>query len=330
MRILVIGSNSFSGSNFVHQCLKRADEVYGVSRSKEPNKIFLPYKWEGIKKGRFKFRQIDMNTQIKELMEIIDNNEIEYIVNFAAQGMVAESWQNPVQWYETNVISQVAFHEELRHRKFLKRYIHITTPEVYGSTGQEWATEERKFNPSTPYAVSRASCDMHLRSFYNAYKFPVIFTRAANVYGPGQQLYRIIPKTILSIKKGVKLTLHGGGSSKRSFIHIADVVNATLKLIDKVEAGSEWHISTKEVITIRKLVAIICKEMGANFEDVIEEGEERLGKDQEYLLGSDKIRGAIEWEEKITLKKGIKETIEWVERNFETMDRLEMNYVHKH
>ena len=70
--------------------------------------------------------------------------------------------------------------------------------------------------------------------------------------------------------------------------------------------------------------------MGANFEDVIEEGEERLGKDQEYLLGSDKIRGAIEWEEKITLKKGIKETIEWVESNFETMDRLEMNYVHKH
>ena len=330
MKILVIGSNSFSGSNFVDQCLKRGDEVIGVSRSKEPNRIFLPYKWESTKKGSFEFRQIDMNTQIKELIEVIDNNKIEYVVNFAAQGMVAESWQNPVQWYETNVISQVAFHEELRHRKFLRKYIHITTPEVYGSTGGKWATEEQRFNPSTPYAVSRASCDMHLRSFYNAYKFPVIFTRAANVYGPGQQLYRIIPKTILSIKKGIKLTLHGGGNSRRSFIHIEDVVNATLKLIDNVEAGTEWHISTNEIITIRELVERICKEMGANFEDVVEVGDERLGKDQEYLLGSQKIRGELKWEEKITLEKGIKDTIEWIEQNFETMDGLEMNYVHKH
>ena len=201
-----------------------------------------------------KFTQININTQIKELIKIIDDNQIEYIVNFAAQGMVAESWQKPVEWYETNVISQVAFHEELRHRTFVKKYVHITTPEVYGSTGKKWVTEKQRFNPSTPYAVSRGSCDMHLRSFYNAYKFPVIFTRAANVYGPGQQLYRIIPKTILSIKKGVKLTLDGGGNSRRSFVHIGDVVQATLKLIDRAEVGTEWHISTKEIITIKSLV----------------------------------------------------------------------------
>ena len=330
MRILVIGSNSFSGTHFVDQCLQRGDKVYGVSRSEEPNKIYLPYKWRDIEKGSFEFTRINMNTHIKELMKIIDNNEIEYIVNFAAQGMVAESWQKPVEWYETNVISQVAFHEELRHRKFLKKYVHITTPEVYGSTGKKWVTEKQRFNPSTPYAVSRASCDMHLRSFYNAYKFPVIFTRAANVYGPGQQLYRIIPKTILSIKKGVKLTLDGGGNSRRSFIHIGDVVEATLKLIDRAEVGTEWHISTKEIITIKSLVERICKEMGACLEDVVVEGEERLGKDQEYMLGSDKIREEMEWEEKVTLKEGITDTIKWVQQNFEMMDRSEMNYVHKH
>ena len=330
MRVLVIGSNSFSGSNFVNQCLQRGDDVYGVSRSREPDTIFLPYKWKGHKKGDFEFSQININTQLKELMEIIDDNQIEYVVNFAAQGMVAESWQNPVQWYETNVISQVAFHDELRHRTFVKKYIHITTPEVYGSTGERWVTEEQRFNPSTPYAVSRGSCDMHLRSYYKAYKFPVIFTRAANVYGPGQQLYRIIPRTILSIKKGVKLTLHGGGNSRRSFVHIEDVISATSKLMESAEIGTEWHISTKKIITIRRLVEKICEQMGANFDDVVEVGEERLGKDQEYLLASDKIREKMGWEEKITLDKGIGDTIKWVDRNFEKMDRFDMNYVHKH
>ena len=80
------------------------------------------------------------------------------------------------------------------------------------------------FNPTTPYAVSRAACDLHLKSFFKAYEFPVVFTRSANVYGPGQQLYRIIPRTILSALSGKLNELHGGGNSIRSFIHIDDVV----------------------------------------------------------------------------------------------------------
>ena len=88
--------------------------------------------------------------------------------------------------------------------------------------------ENHPFSPSTPYATSRAACDMHLLNFFKNYNFPVVFTRAANVYGPGQQLYRIIPRTILFIKLGKKLQLHGGGKSLRSFIHIRDVAEATL------------------------------------------------------------------------------------------------------
>ena len=112
--------------------------------------------------------------------------------------------------------------------------------------------------PSTPYAVSRAACDMHLKSFYEAYNFPVIFTRAANVYGPGQQLYRIIPRTILSALSGKEMYLHGAGVSIRSFIHINDVVKATLKLAVDGEPGTTWHLSTRESISIRSLVEKIC------------------------------------------------------------------------
>ena len=102
----------------------------------------------------------------------LDSFKPDYVVNFAAQGMVAESWLNPTHWYKTNVVSQVSLHDELRHRDFLKKYVHVTTPEVYGSTRFLDSMKNIRFSPSTPYAVSRAACDMHLKSFYKAYNFP--------------------------------------------------------------------------------------------------------------------------------------------------------------
>ena len=218
---LVIGSNSFSGSNFVNYLLKNNYKVIGVSRSKDVHENFLPYLWinqnTNYLSDKFIFEQIDLNKDLEKLISLIDNYEPQYIVNFAAQGMVAESWLNPTHWYKTNVLSQVAFHDELRKRDFLKKYVHVTTPEVYGSTDEGWIKENYNFMPSTPYAVSRAACDLHLLSFFKAYDFPVVFTRAANVYGPGQQLYRIIPRTMLGALTGKGMNLNGGGLSERSF-----------------------------------------------------------------------------------------------------------------
>ena len=200
---VVLGSNSFSGSHFVNYCLESGDEVIGISRSKEPNDIFLPYrKSKGLEVSdhskKFKFCQLDLNKDTSSIIDIIDLNEAEYVVNFASQGMVAQSWKQPVDWYQTNLIGQVALHEKLRQISTIKKYVHITTPEVYGSTNGKWVRENAPFKPSTPYAVSRASCDLHLQSFYEAYDFPVVYTRAANVYGAGQQLYRVIPRAFLS------------------------------------------------------------------------------------------------------------------------------------
>ncbi len=335
MKFLVIGSNSFSGSHFVKELLLNEYDVIGVSRSKEPKRVFLPYYWLDNKKdiypkrkNSFKFYQIDLNKDLKKLLEIINYSKPEYIVNFASQGMVAESWLNPSHWFKTNLLSQVEFHNQIRRMSFIKKYIHISTPEVYGNN-DDWIKENNNFNPTTPYSVSRAACDMHLLSFYKAYDFPVIFTRAANVYGPGQQLYRIIPKTILSLLSGKKLNLDGGGYSQRSFIYITDAMKATLELALKAETGSSWHISTKEAISIRDLVKKICKIKNSNFDETVKEVGERLGKDKNYLLDSSKIRNFLNWKDQVKLDNGIKNTIKWIEDNYEELSKLPWTYQHK-
>ena len=221
MKVLVIGSNSFSGSNFVNSLLLKGYEVLGVSRSKEPEEVFLPYRWEK-NISNFRFLQIDINKDLESLVRQIKLFKPTYVVNFAAQGMVAESWKKPEDWYMTNVISQVKLHDSLRKFDFIENYLNFSTPEVYGST-DGWIKESYNFAPNTPYAASRASCDLHLMTFFRNYDFPVTFTRAANVFGEGQQLYRIVPKTILSALLNNKLDLHGGGTSERSFIHMNDV-----------------------------------------------------------------------------------------------------------
>src|SRR5207247_10423791 len=153
--------------------------------------------------------------------------------------------------------------EKIRRFGFLKKYVHVSTPEVYGTCVGN-VTESAPFNPSTPYAASRAACDLHLMTFFRNYHFPVVFTRAANVYGPGQQLYRIIPRTIFFIRLGRKLQLHGGGRSVRSFIHARDVAEGTLRVARQSLAGEAYHLSTSVCLSVRELVELICRKLGVN------------------------------------------------------------------
>jgi len=327
-KIVVIGSNSFSGATFVRYLLEKGHDVLGFSRSQEPEDVFLPYKW--VKKGqdRFHFEQVDLNHDLEKLIDIIEKNKPSYIVNFMALGMVAQSWEKPEDWYQTNIVAQVKLHDKLRKYEFIKKYVHVTTPEVYGST-DSWISESFIFSPSTPYAVSRAACDLHLKSFFDAYNFPVVFTRAANVYGSGQQLYRIIPRTILFAQLGKKLSLHGGGTSERSFIHINDVADATYRIALDGTVGDTYHISTKKTISIRNLVIKICELINVNFSDLVEESEERLGKDQSYKLDSGKIREELGWQDTIDLEVGIISSIKWVDSNLDILRNLSHEYIHK-
>lgn len=325
-KLLVIGSNSFSGASFVDFALQKEAEIIGTSRSAQPIDALLPYKWRDHQ--NFTFHQLDLNTHLPDIVDLIHESQPDYVVNFAAQSMVAESWQHPGDWFQTNTVSTIKLHDQLRKCDFIKRYVHISTPEVYGNCSG-FVKEDFAFQPSTPYAVSRAATDMSLRTFHTAYQFPVVTTRAANVYGPGQQLYRIIPRTILFILLGKKLQLHGGGVSTRSFIHMKDVSDATWRTMLEGDNGHTYHISTSEVISIRALVERICTKLNVKFNDHVEMVGERLGKDNAYHLDSSKIRLELNWKDHISLDQGLDDCIAWVKKHLDTLKTQPFDYAHK-
>lgn len=325
-KIIVIGSNSFSGAHFVDYALEQGLEIVGISRSPEPHPVFLPYKKK--KDASFRFFQLDLNRDLAAVMKIAEDFRPDYVVNFAAQSMVAESWRNPEHWFQTNVVATIKFHDHLRKYDFLKKYIHVSTPEVYGAC-EGLVKENTLYHPSTPYAVSRAAADMSLMSFQKAYNFPVAFTRAANVYGSGQQLYRIIPRTVLFFLIGKKLQLHGGGASVRSFIHIRDVADGTLRVARQAPLGEIYHFSTSRNISIRALVELIANQLKVEFNKHVEVVGERLGKDAAYLLDSSKAREKLGWNDQISLEQGIEETIAWVRDNLDVLKKQPLDYIHK-
>jgi dTDP-glucose 4,6-dehydratase len=149
------------------------------------------------------------------------------------------------------------------------------------------------------------------------------------VYGPGQQLYRIIPRTIFCILTGEKLSLHGGGHSVRSFIHIRDVAEGTLRVARSAKPGEAFHFSTPENISIRSLVERICELLGAKFSEVVEIVDDRPGKDSAYLLDSAKARKLLDWTDAVSLDQGLNETIAWVKTNLASLKQQPQKYIHK-
>ena len=327
-KFLIIGSNSFTGSHFVDFCLKKSHKITGISRSSELQDFYLAYKKNPKLRKNFVFFKLDLNRDLKKIIKLIKTTKPSHIVNFASQSMVAQSWISPVDWYQTNVISSIKLIENIKSFKFIKKYIHISTPEVYGNTKLK-IYENTNYNPTTPYAISRACFDTHLMQVYKNCGFPVVFTRAANVYGPGQQLYRIIPRSIYSCYTNKKLKLDGGGLSKRSFIYVDDVVSATYRIAIKGKKGEIYHISNNKLISILDLVKKIFTICKSNFNEKVLIGPEREGKDKVYSLNSRKLKQNFKWKTNISLEKGIKKTLEWFLENQKKLIKQKVDYKHK-
>lgn len=327
--IFVIGSNSFTGAHFVNKSLSvTSGKVIGISRSKEYHEVFLPYK-NAQNNYRFSFHQLDVNKDLDKILDLCDAYEPAYIANFAAQGEVRNSWKYPDQWFETNCLSVVRLTNELCKRSYLKGYLSCSTPEVYGSTHQNMK-ENHHYFPSTPYASSKLSGDLHLFTLWKHYGFPVVFTRSANVFGIHQQLYRIIPRTIIYLKLGKKLQLHGNGKSLRSFIHVSDVAEAAMLALVKSKSGEVYHVGPNESATsIYSLVKLVCEMMNENFDDNVELISENFGQDAMYSLNCAKITNSLGWSPKVNLKDGILETINWIKANWNLIKSLPLDYIHR-
>jgi dTDP-glucose 4,6-dehydratase len=326
-RYLVFGSNSFSGANFVKFLINKNIQTIGISRSSQLKKIYLPY-FKSKKIKKFTFYKADINKDIKKIKKIIQKYKPSYIVNYIAQGMVAESWANPEDWYQTNIVSQTNLYKVLSNYRFIKKIIHVTTPEVYGNNNKK-LTEKTKFNPSTPYAISRMCLDLHLKKYNEKFKLPIIFTRTANVYGGGQQLYRIVPKAFMCAIENKKFYLDGGGDSLRSFIYIDDASEATFKILKKGKIGDTYHISTNELISIKNLTKSIYKLSGSNFNHNVKISADRIGKDYKYDLSSAKISKKLKWKAKTSLTSGLLKTKKWINLNFKELKYENKNYTHK-
>lgn len=328
-KFVVIGSNCFSGACFIDYVLGQNPnaEVLGISRSAESLSVFLPYK--RFQDDRYTFHQLDLNHHLPEITQVIKTFKPDYIVNFSAQGMVAESWKDPAQWFRTNCVSLVQLVDRLRSETFLKRFVQISSPEVYGSCVDR-IHENAPLNPTTPYAASKAGGDLGLIPYFKTFNFPVTFTRATNVYGAHQQLYRIIPRSILYIKMGKKIPLQGGGKAIKSYIHIRDVCDATLRIARKGTNGETYHISPDgSGVSIYNLIQNICQKLEKNFDDSVQIIEDRKGQDAAYTIDSSKIRNELNWRPVISLEAGLTEVVEWVNDNFDQLSNTPLEYIHK-
>ena len=325
--VLVVGSNSFSGSDFVDLLLEEGKyEVIGVSRSEEKKSLFLPYKAREPKS--FQFYRIDLNKDLDQLEKIIDQHQPKYIVNFAAQSEVAPSWKHPHHWFQTNAVSLTQLVNMLKEKGCLKKYVHISSPEVYG-TCEGFIDEDTPVNPSTPYAASKAAGDMSLFTFVKNFSFPMVMIRATNVYGPHQQLFKIIPRSIIYMKQKKKIPLHGGGKAVKSYIHIRDVSRGELMAMENGKVGEIYHLSPDQGVAVKDIVWKLADKLGIRFEEAVDIVEERLGQDKAYTIDSTKARQELGWQPEISLDQGLQETINWIEGAFEDIEKQPLEYIHK-
>ena len=363
-RIIVIGSNSFSGSDFIDLLLDDPrNEVVGISRSPEKSAVFLRYKqrqraaftpppaermlidpWKSaplkpvdaspsgppsVALGAgFTFHQLDLNLHTQEILRLLGDLKPVYVVNFAAQSEVAPSWEHPEQWFQTNAVALAALGNYLKDQPGLARFVHISSPEVYGTCAGT-VTEDAPLNPSTPYAASKAAGDLFLFTLVKHFRFPLIMIRSTNVYGARQQLFKIIPRSVIALKQGRTITLHGGGVAVKSYIHIRDVSRGELAAMEHGQPGQIYHLSPDRGYAVREVVHMICRMMNRDVETSTVAVGERLGQDAAYVIDSSKARQALGWAPRISLEDGLREVVAWIDESWEHIQQESLEYVHQ-
>lgn len=327
-KVFIIGSNSFSGSHCVNYFLENTNcKVIGISRSQEYSAVFLPYLYKKKKRPtRFTFYQFDINKDLRQIINLIDSEKPEVIINFAAQGNVQYSWTNPEHWFRTNCLGIANLADNLKNKEYIKKYIQVSTPEVYGPC-ENFKESANYFNPTSPYAASKAAGDLFLSALFKKYNFPVSFIRSTNVYGIHQQLYRIIPRSVIYVKKGWKIPLHNSGEIVRSFVHISDIIDGIFKVIQKGRSGDIYHFSSKP-LPIKLLVQMVCTNMKTDVDDFVEFSAAR-NPDFVYDLNCDKAKRELGWNPKVSLDSGILEVINWINDNWVDVVESPLEYVHK-
>ncbi len=322
LKYLILGGNGVFGVHLTKYLLQAEPEcrVYSVGRNPEKPAVFSLHR--GIADDRFEYHKIHMVFEGKRLADLLEDKQPDHIINFAALAAdVESSWKYAAQFYDTNTMALARTADSLIGKPWLKRWLQIGSSEIFGSVTQP-APETAPVRPSSPYAVSKAAGDMHLETIRRVRSFPVNVVWPSNAYGSGQQLYRIIPRTILACLLGRKIPLQGGGRCVKSFIHAQDLADAIYRVLHRSEPGENYTIGPDSGISIKDLVHKITDRLGKRFDEVVEMAPDRLGQDAQYLIDSSKIRTQLGWKPMRTLDQGLDETIAWAQKYLDELRSL--------
>ena len=316
MKLLVSGGLGFIGSNFIIKLLKESNdyeilnidaELYGADH-RNLSQIENSEKYEFIK-GNITNKKF-MEEQIKKC---------DAVVNFAAESFVDRSISDANPFLVSNIRGAFTILDIITKEK--KRMIQISTDEVFGSLSTGTANEDSKFNPSSPYAATKAAAELLINSYSITYGSDVIITRCTNNYGPRQFLEKLIPKVIALAYNDKKIPVYGNGSNIRDWIFVNDHCEAVQLALEKGKSGESYNISANNEIDNLTVIKKILELMNKS-EDLIEFVEDRPGHDLRYSMNSDKTIKNLDWKIKSDFESGLKTTIEWYLQNPEILNDI--------
>ena len=305
MKLLVCGGYGFIGSTFIKNHLNNFsnDEIINIDNlTIGSNKLNL----SEINNKNYSF----VNEDIKNFDAIEKiSKDVDIIINFAAETHVDRSISNPKPFIETNILGTYSLLES--SRKYDKKFIHISTDEIYGDLeNKESFSENDILKPSNPYSATKAAADLLVGSYQRTYGIDCIITRCTNNFGTNQFPEKLIPKTIIRASKDLKIPLYGNGNQIRSWIYVLDHVTAIDALISKGKSGEIYNITAWNEISNRDMVEKILKIMNKP-SDLIEFVPDRPGHDKHYSINSSKIKNEVNWSPKFNFDDALKETVNW-------------------
>ncbi len=311
--ILVTGGAGFIGSNFINYLLNIRRDVFIVNL----DKLTYAGNLENLKncEGNERYRFVKGDIINDELVKYIFNEyKITHVINFAAESHVDRSILGSEIFFRTNVLGTNILLENARNFD-VKKFIQISTDEVYGSLGSEGQFEENTpLHPNSPYAASKASADLISLAYHRTYNLPVVITRCSNNYGPFQFPEKLIPLMIINALNNEKLPVYGDGLNIRDWIYVEDHSRAVELALENGKPGEVYNIGANTEMKNIDIVKLILKYL-AKPESLIEFVKDRQGHDRRYAINSCRIQNELGWKPAFSFEKALFETIQWYINN---------------
>jgi len=316
-KIVVTGGLGFIGSNLIELLLKKKFFIINIDKATYSSNYYNVKEFKNSKK--YKFIKLDINSN--KLKDIFLEYKPIGIFNLAAETHVDRSIDNPNSFIQSNIVGVYNLLESFKNfSKICKsKLIHISTDEVYGDILTGRSNERYPYQPSSPYAASKAASDHLVSSYVRTYNLPAIITNCSNNYGPKQHPEKLIPKLIYNIINNKPLPIYGNGKNSREWIYVKDHCEALLKVFLKGKIGEFYNIGsnknlnnleiTKQLLDKSRKIIKIGNKVKINFV------KDRPGHDVRYALNSNKIKKKLGWKPKIKFSHGIKLTIDWYLNN---------------